>query len=107
MMYNTYTIVFQKFCPYLAFQSQPTFGNIYFPKVSINRPKAYYRKICVYININVCFDGITVELHLSGLTGTARHSDMQIIGIIGLFFENRTHRQFEVQLLIFTVYSCV
>ena len=38
----------------------------------------------------------TVELHLSGLTGTASHSDMQKIQIIGFFFENRLHWQFEV-----------
>jgi len=38
----------------------------------------------------------TVELHLSGLIGTARHPDMQKIRIIGFFFENRLHWQFEV-----------
>lgn len=53
------------------------------------------------------FVEITVEFHLSGLTGPASHSDMQIIRIIGLFFENGPHWQFEVQLLIFTVCTCV
>ena len=48
-----------------------------------------------------------VELHLSGLTGMAKHPDMQKIQIIGFFFENRPHWQFEVQLLLFTVCTCV
>jgi len=39
----------------------------------------------------------TVELHLSGLTGTASHPDMQKIRITGFFFfENGLHGQFEV-----------
>jgi len=37
-----------------------------------------------------------VELHLSGLTGTASHPDMQKIRIIGFFFENMLHWQLEV-----------
>jgi len=45
----------------------------------------------------------TVELHLSGLTGMACHPDMQKILIIGFFFENRLHWQFEVRLLLSTV----
>jgi len=48
-----------------------------------------------------------VELHLSGLIGTANHSDMQKIPIIGFFFENRLHWQFAVRLLLFTVCICV
>jgi hypothetical protein len=44
-----------------------------------------------------------VELHLSGLTGTASHPDMQKIRVIGFFFENRLHWQFAVLLLLFTV----
>jgi len=43
------------------------------------------------------------ELHFSGLTGKASHPDMQKIWIIGFFFENRLHWQFEVRLLLFTV----
>ena len=39
---------------------------------------------------------LTVELHLSGLTGTTTHPDMQKILTIGVFFENRLHGQFEV-----------
>ena len=35
-----------------------------------------------------------VELHLSGLTGTARHPDKQKVRIIGFFFLNRLHWQF-------------
>jgi len=42
----------------------------------------------------------TVELHLSRLIGSASHSDMQKIQIIGFIFENRLQRQFEV-----TIYS--
>ena len=36
----------------------------------------------------------TAELHLSGLTGTAKHTDMKKIRIIGFFFENKLHWQF-------------
>jgi hypothetical protein len=50
---------------------------------------------------------ITVDLHLSGLNGTARHHRMQKIWIIGFFFENRLHWQFEIRLLLFTVCTCV
>ena len=49
----------------------------------------------------------TIELHLSGLIGTASHADMQKIRIMGFFFENRLHWQFEVRLLLFTVRTCV
>ena len=38
-----------------------------------------------------------VQLHLSGLVGTASHPDMQQIRIIGFFFENRLHWQFEAE----------
>jgi len=48
-----------------------------------------------------------VELQSSGLIGTASHPDKQKIRIIGFFFENRLHRQFEVRLLLFTVRACV
>jgi hypothetical protein len=44
----------------------------------------------------------TVELRLSGLTGTASHPDMQKIRIIGFFFENNLHWQFEAEIDIFT-----
>jgi len=53
--------------------------------------------------IVVLLETITVELHLSGLTGTARHPDMHKIRIIGFFFENSIHCQFDVRLLLFTV----
>ena len=49
----------------------------------------------------------TVELHLSGLIGTASHPDIQKFRIIGFFFENRLDWQFEVRLLPFTVRTCV
>ena len=38
----------------------------------------------------------TVQLHLSGLIGTASHPDMQNIRIIGFFFENRLHLWLEM-----------
>jgi hypothetical protein len=38
-----------------------------------------------------------VELHLSGLIGTASHPDMQNIRITGGFFGNGLHWQFEVE----------
>jgi hypothetical protein len=44
-----------------------------------------------------CDSRNTVELDLSGLIGTAKHPDMQIIRIIGFLFENRLHWQFEVE----------
>jgi hypothetical protein len=43
----------------------------------------------------------TVELHLSGSIGTASQPDMQKIRIIGFFYENRLHWQFEIRLLLF------
>ena len=49
----------------------------------------------------------TVELHISGLIGTASHPDMQKIRIIGFLFENRLHWQSEVWLLLFAVCTCV
>jgi len=42
----------------------------------------------------------TEELHLSGLIGTSCHLDTQNIRIIGFFFENRLHWQFEFRLLL-------
>ena len=45
----------------------------------------------------------TVQIHLSGLTGTANHPDMQKIRIIRFSFENRLHWQFAVRLLLFTL----
>ena len=39
----------------------------------------------------------TVELSLSGLIGTASHPDMQKMQIIGFFFANGLHWQFEVE----------
>jgi hypothetical protein len=44
-----------------------------------------------------------LQLHLSGLIGTAGHPDMQKIRIIRFFSENRLRWQFAVQLLLFTV----
>jgi hypothetical protein len=49
----------------------------------------------------------TVELHLSGLIGTANQPDMKKIRIIGSFFESRLHWQSVVRLLLFTVCTCV
>jgi hypothetical protein len=49
----------------------------------------------------------TVQRHLSGLTGTASNPDIQKIRIIGFFFDNMLHRQFEVRLLLLTICICV
>jgi hypothetical protein len=49
----------------------------------------------------------TVELHFSGLIGTASHMDRQIIQITGYFFEKRVHWWFEVWLLLFTLLTYV
>jgi hypothetical protein len=58
-------------------------------------------------NLVPCFESvvglISVELHLSGLIGTASHQDKQIIRIIGFVSENRLHWQLVVRLLLFTV----
>ena len=50
---------------------------------------------------------ITIELCLSRLIRTVSHTDMQKILMIGFFFENKLHLQFEVQLLLFMVCGCV
>jgi hypothetical protein len=47
-----------------------------------------------------------VELHLSGLIGTASLPDKQKNWITEFFFENRLHWQFEVGLLLFKIYIC-
>jgi len=52
-----------------------------------------------------CMNVCTRE-HFFGLIGTS-HPNMQIIRIIGLFFENRLHWQFEERLLLFTVCACL
>jgi len=49
----------------------------------------------------------TVELHLSELDGTACHTDMQKIRIIGFLFENKLHWQFEFRLSLFKICTCV
>jgi hypothetical protein len=40
-----------------------------------------------------------IKISSTGLIGAASHPDMQKIWITGLFFENRLHWQFEIQLL--------
>ena len=45
---------------------------------------------CVYCEVR------TVELHLSGLIGTARRPDVPYSQIIGFLFENMLHWQFEI-----------
>ena len=47
--------------------------------------------------------GSSVELHLSGSTGMASHSDVPKVRIIGFFFENRLYLQLKIRLLLFTV----
>jgi len=60
-----------------------------------------------HVCVCVCVCVITAILHLSELTGKPSHSDMQIIRIIGFFFENRVHWQFEVFLLLSAACTCV
>jgi hypothetical protein len=50
---------------------------------------------------------ITVEPLLSGLIGMAKEPDMQKIRIIGFLFEYKLHWQFQVELLLFTICTCV
>jgi hypothetical protein len=45
----------------------------------------------LYCALLYTLDKYTVELHLSGLIGTAGHQDMHKIRITGFFFENRPH----------------
>ena len=42
------------------------------------------------------------NLAFKGLIGTAGHPDMQKIRIIGFFFENRLHWQFEMEKILQT-----
>jgi hypothetical protein len=64
--------------------------------------------IAFYNRGEVCLlggtDSNTVELHLSVLNGTVRHSDMRKIRIIGSFVGNMLHWQFEVRLLLFILH---
>jgi len=60
-----------------------------------------------YSEYGIGLIGGNVEIHLSGLIGTARHPVMQKIRIIGFLFENRLHWLFEFRLLLFTVCTCV
>jgi hypothetical protein len=47
---------------------------------------------------NICsVQKYAVELYLSGLIGTASHPDKHKILIIGFFFENLLHWQFETE----------
>jgi hypothetical protein len=57
--------------------------------------------VVVVIVVVVVVVVVRAELHLSGLMGTASHPVMQKIGIIGFFFENRLHWQFEVENKVF------
>ena len=54
---------------------------------------------CLHPQLTTAFTN-TEELHSSGLIGTASHSDMQNIRIIGFFFENWLHWRFEDRLLL-------
>ena len=39
----------------------------------------------------------TIELHFSGINGTAKYPDKQEVRIIGFLFANRLHGQFDVE----------
>jgi len=67
--------------------------------VSINSNRVCDRQL----QLPVC---ITVELHSSGLIGTANNPVKRKNPIIGIVFENRPHWQFSFRLLLFTVCTC-
>jgi len=61
------------------------------------RPPKHAAGNIIWIH-TVCFlCAGAVEHHLSKLIGTSSHPDMQNIRIIGVFFGNRLHWQFEVE----------
>jgi len=62
-----------------------------------------YQFILSFLYFFVSFYFIYSRTLLFGLSGTESHLDMQKIQIIGFFFENRLHWQFEVWLLLFTL----
>jgi len=62
---------------------------------------------CIHLYINDTEINSMIEFHFSGLIGMASHLDIHIIQIIGFFFENRLHWQFEIRLLLFTECTCV
>jgi hypothetical protein len=49
----------------------------------------------------------SVELHLSGLIGMVSHLDMYKIQITGFPLENRLYWQSDVQLLVFSLCTCI
>ena len=55
-------------------------------------------KFCSWLEYShTCPTPSTVQFHLSRLIGMAIHLDEQKIRIIGFFFENRLHWQFELE----------
>jgi len=77
-------------------------------------PNYVLRRMCflsftyqLHYKLTVLYNTVTAELHFSGLTGTANHPDMHKIQIIGFFFVNGLHWQFEIWLLLFTVCTYV
>jgi hypothetical protein len=58
---------------------------------------AGFSETLLRVSVYMATDVNTLELHLSRLIGTFNHPDVQTIRIIGFFFENRLHWQFEVE----------
>ena len=75
----------------------------------LHKIRNYLNKKCFYNNTTTGVWAVcsTVELHLSRLIGTASHTDIQKIQMIGFFFENSLYWQSAVQLLLFAVCSYV
>jgi hypothetical protein len=83
------------------------------PLTSVNSFLLYILISCYFIKVQfthwceragTALVVFTVELHLSGLIGTTRHPDKQNFRIIGIFFENKIHWQFEVG--VKSTYGC-
>ena len=72
-----------------------------FTPIHNNRQNYSLHIVSLFFNQNIT-QKTTVELHLSGLIGTASQPDKQKIRIIRFFLENRLHWQFEFRLLLFT-----
>jgi len=68
--------------------------------ISANSLGFVFRTIILHFQVLFNETPFTVELHLSGLNGTASYPNMQKIQIIGFFFENRLHWQFQVRLYV-------
>jgi len=107
-----------------AFPTKPQYGFLIFP--AHHKSHNYFLDVwsilhckfvhlCIYDLFHILLSSwhtygsmdCTVELHFSRLIGMVNHLEMQKIWIIGFFFENRLHWQFQFRLLLLTVCTCV